>query len=162
MMKNIIRKLFLFLFYCKKRYLLRGSIVVCEKGSSFYVGRQVRISKCRIHVHKGVQLAIGDHTSIKNTRINLQAAGQENISSIGGDCRISDARITVSGNLKMGDSNIIEKGYHYRPVHITINGDLIIRDKNRLRCTIWSRYNSLVQIGNYNNINEEIFKREQF
>lgn len=155
MTKNIIRKLFLFLFYCKKRYLLRGSIVVCEKGSSFYVGRQVRISKCKIHLHSGARLAIGDHTCIKNTRINLQVAGQKDASSIGSDCRISDARITVNGVLRMGNGNIIEKGYHYRPVHITMNGSLMIGDRNRLRCTIWGRYDSTLRIGSYNNINEE-------
>lgn len=154
-MKNIIRKLFLFLLYSKKKYLLRGSVVVCEKGSSFHVGKQVHISKCRIHVHSGARLAIGKHTCIKNTRINLQATGQTDASSIGDYCQISDACIAVNGSLRMGEGNIIEKGYYYRPVPITINGALIIGDRNRLRCTIWSRYNSLLQIGSYNNINEE-------
>lgn len=155
LIKRIVRKLFRFLLYCRKKYLLRGSIVVCEKGSSFHVGKSVRVSRCRIHIHRGTQLTIGDHTCIKNTHIDIQSTGKEGPSSIGSHCLISNTCIIVNGSLKMGNGNIIERGYHYRSVHITINGNLIIGDKNRLRCTIWSRYHSSLQIGNYNNINEE-------
>lgn len=180
MILNFIRRLFLFLFHVKKKYLFRGSIVICKKGSSFHVGKHVSISKCRIYLHSGTELKIGDHTCInnthinlltarknktqleigdhaciKNTRINLQTTGLHDLSFIGSYSQIFDANINVNGRVIMGEGNIIEKGYYYRPVYIIINGNLIIGERNRLRCIIWSRYNSTLEIGSYNNINEE-------
>ena len=93
---------------------------------------------------------------LKKTELILKAIEQREVSSCIGDyCRISNAHIVVEGVFKMGNGNIIEKGYYYRPVDILINGGCIIGKKNLLRCIIWSRFNSVLQIGSYNNINEE-------
>lgn len=154
MIKKVIRLMFLFLLYGKKRYLFHGSIVICEKGGALCLGKNVRLSKCKIYIHSGARLTIGDYTGIRNTTLIFFPGEKEKISVIGKNCRISDAHITVKGHLIMGDGNIIERGYYYRPVKIAINGSGVIGERNRLRCIIWCRYNSRLNIGDYNNINE--------
>ena len=154
MIKKIIRLIILFLFYGKKRFLLYGCVVICEKGGAFHVGKNVKLLKSKIYIHSGAQLTIGDYTNIKNTTLVFFSGEKEKISTIGESCKISDAYIIIKGNLIMGNGNIIEKGYYYRPVKFNINGSGFIGKRNRLRCVIWSRYNSRLNIGDYNNINE--------
>lgn len=153
-MRTFIRNLYLFLRYGKKKYLLYGSIVICEKGSALHIGKRVKLRKCNIRLYETSELYIEKDVIIINTTIKLKSNKNE-CSIIGAFCQISDAQLCIKGRFEMGKGNIINKGYYFRPVKIDVTGTLFIGENNRLRSDIKCRYNSALHIGNHNNINEE-------
>lgn len=150
--KLLVHKIALFVFRCKKRFLLRSCIVICDEGGRFIIGGNVKLHRCKIHIYKNASLFIGNNTILEKGQIRVF---QDSIVDIGANCRISDTAMFVSGTVKIGDYNICEKGYNYRPMTFDVKGNVFVGNYNRLRCVILSRFNSVLEIGNYNNVNEE-------
>lgn len=150
---SIINKLCLFLFYCKKKWLLQGSMVICERGGArLSIGRNAQLRHCKIHVYAGGSLYIGNDTVIERAQIRVFPGSEV---TIGESCHISDTLMFITGKLRMGNHNVCEKGYYYQPMKFDVEGNVFMGDYNRLRCVIWTRFNSTVRMGNYNNVNEE-------
>lgn len=150
--KTIFQKFSLFLFFCRKRPLLYGTTFICEKGTSIIVGRNVKLKHCKIHVYKNSVLHIGDDTTVERAEIRVF---QGSSVMIGTNCHVSDTLMLVTGKIHMGNYNICEKGSCYRPMTFEVDGNVIIGNYNRLRCVIWNRFASTLQMGDYNNVNEE-------
>jgi acetyltransferase-like isoleucine patch superfamily enzyme len=135
-------------------YLLSGSKVTIEKGGIFKTGKNVTIQNSNIYVKKGDNLSIGDNTHVSNVSISM-ITGQKSELRIGKNCIIKGFDFSMTnGQIVIGDGNILEKGDKAEIPSFKVTGKLIIRDYNRLRCSIWIRFNGNVEIGSRNAINE--------
>ncbi|MFB9110946.1 hypothetical protein [Flavobacterium gyeonganense] len=118
-------------FEIKFRFLFTKSIVRGHKKSKIYIGKNVTIENSKIVIFENSTLHIDDNTVIKN--VNMK----------------------IKGKVDIGKYNIIDNGYLSSKIFITINGSFSMGDFNRIRCAIWSRFDSILSIGCHNNINEE-------
>jgi acetyltransferase-like isoleucine patch superfamily enzyme len=135
-------------------YLLCGSRVTVEKGGVFKIGKNVTIKNSNIYVKKGDNLSIGDNTHISNVSISM-ITGQKSELRVGKNCIIKGFDFSMTnGQIDIGDGNILEKGDKAEKPSFKVTGKLNIVDYNRLRCSIWIRFNGNVEIGSRNAINE--------
>lgn len=151
-----ISKVIKIIFRCKIKYIFNRNIIICDKNSLLKIEKGVKLSRCHIYLSPNCDLTIKNGTIIRNSYLTIRTNGTTmSLIEIGNNCFIENANIKVCGTFKIGEFNIIEKGYNYNPVNIDIAGTCIIGHHNRIRCKIWTRYNSILSIGHYNNINEE-------
>lgn len=138
----------------KLGYIWQNSKVTVEKGGVFKKGKNVKIKNSKIYVKQGDTLILGDNTTIKDSNIYL-IVGEKNHLEIGENCKILNYNFALSGaHVNIGDYNVFEKNQETIIPSFQINGELIIGHYNRLRCSIWSRFNAKVKIGDRNAINE--------
>lgn len=142
------------IFHLRLKYLLQFSIVVCDKNAQLSIGKNVKLIRSKIILKNDSLLIIGDNSLIYKTTITTSRQELDKI-IIGDSCKIENTNIKIQGTIIMGNYNILDKGSYYKPLSIVCTGNITIGDYNRIRCGIWSRYNSNLSIGNYNNINEE-------
>ncbi|WP_372752973.1 hypothetical protein [Mariniflexile sp.] len=151
---NKIKRLFVALVEKRFWYLLWGSKVTVEKGAVLKLGKKVRIRHSHIYVKKGDTLSIGDHTQVSNASISM-IVGEKSELHIGNHCVIDDFELSLTkGQIRIGDYNIFQKGSKAEKPRFEVDGALTIGGFNRLRCSIWIRFNGVVAIGNRNAINE--------
>jgi acetyltransferase-like isoleucine patch superfamily enzyme len=146
----------IFRLFLEKRlfYLWSGSKVTIEKGAVFQVGKNVAIRNSTIYVKKGDKLIIGDNSIIDQSSISM-ITGKENYLKIGQNSQLNEYNLNlIDANVAIGDYNILQKGNKETKSSFTVSGQLVIGDFNRLRCSIWIRFNGNVVIGSRNAINE--------
>lgn len=149
-----IKKLIYFFYSKRLWYLFSGSRVTVEKGGILKIGENVSIKKTNIYVKSGSSLTIGNNTKLFGSSISMIVGGKSS-TYIGENCSLSEFNLSVvDGNIHIGNNNFIEKGDKAEKPSFEIQGALRIEDYNRLKCSIWSRFNSKVQIGSRNAINE--------
>ncbi|WP_111307971.1 hypothetical protein [Confluentibacter sediminis] len=143
------------LFYEKRfRFVLWGSKVTVEEGGVFEIGKNVTIKNSQIYVKKGARLIIGDNTSLSKVSISM-IVGEKCELYIGKDCKIEAFDLSLTaGRIQIGDYNMLQKGDSAVKPHFEVEGTLTIGHYNRLRCSIWLRFNGQVAIGSRNAINE--------
>ena len=150
-LKNFLTKV---LFEKRWWFLLTGSNVTIEMGGILKIGKNVTIRNSHIYVKKGDCLTIGDNTKLSKVSINM-IFWDSNEVQIGNNCSINDYNISATkGRIYIGDYNIFEKGNTEVKPCFEVHGTLRIGDYNRLRCSVWNRFNGQVQIGNRNAFNE--------
>lgn len=149
-----IKKLISFFYNKRLKYLFWGSRVTVEKGGVFKIGKNVFIKKTTIYVKSGSSLIIGNNTKLLDSSISMIVGG-ESRTCIGENCNISEFNLSVvDGHINIGNYNVFEKGNKAVRPSFEIQGNLVIGDFNRLRCSVWSRFNAKVRIGSRNAINE--------
>lgn len=121
------------IFRLKWKYLLYGSRVYVEKGSTFECGSNVKIRKAKIHLTKNSHISIGNNTVIQNTVIAVS-----------------------KGIVKIGEESLISKGKMPVDQRITItNGTAVFGNYNRIQSErIWVRFDGKLNTGDYVFINE--------
>lgn len=136
------------------RYMFYGSKVTIEKGGIFEIGKNVAIKNSQIYVKKGARLMIGDNTTLSKVSISM-IVGENCEIYIGKGCKIEAFNLSLTkGRIQIGDYNLMQKGDATVKPHFEVGGTLTIGDYNRLRCSIWLRFNGQVAIGSRNAINE--------
>lgn len=151
---KLFRRLFKLFTEKRSLYLLNGSKVTVEKGAIFQVGKNVVIKNSTIYIKKGDKLMIGKNSRIYNCSISM-ITGKLNQLSIGQDCHLNNYNINLTdANVLIGDYNIFQKGNEETKPSLTVSGQLVIGSFNRLRCSIWIRFNGNIVIGSRNAINE--------
>ncbi|GEM_PF-548826 len=138
----------------KWKYLFFGSKVTIETGGILSIGKNVKIKNSNIYIKKGDHLIIGDNVLIKNCKISTIIGSKSKI-LIGHDCNLDTFNIGITGGLiEIGHHNFMQGGIQANIPYFEIKGDLMIGNYNRIRCDIWTRFNSKVRIGSHNAINE--------
>ena len=121
------------IFHVRWIYLIFGSYIYTESGSTLVIGKNVRIRKTKIHLQKGSTLIIGDNVSIINTVMAL-----------------SNSQVSI------GDNSILYKGDMPQKFKFTVsNSQVIIGKYNRIRAQrFWIRFGGKLECGDYINVNE--------
>jgi len=116
------------------RYMLHGSYIYIEPGSSLVIGHKVRIRHSRIVLQRNAKLRIADEVTV------------------------SYADITVSsGYMEIGRASVVGKGMQPVPCKITVTGQskVLFGAYNRIRPRrIWVRFGATLSFGEYVNLNE--------
>ncbi len=105
------------------------SKIIGSKKSTINIHRSVHVNRSIIYVHEGSSLIIEEGTIIKNTSLSIK------------------------GSVTIGKNNILCG--HNNKLSITVDGNLVIGNYNRIQSNILIRYGGDVTIGNHNNINHE-------
>ncbi len=134
-------------------YLIKGAIVIVEKGGKLNIEKRCSIFGSIICVHSTCNASIAEGTIIKNSRLFI--INKNSSLLIGKRNTITNSYIVVDGKLHIGNENLLNKGYSYRNFCIQANGEIFIGNRNRLRGRIWLRFGGILKIGDYNNINED-------
>lgn len=151
---RLLSKFYTLFFEKRLYYLFWSSKVTVERGGVFKVGRNVSLKKCDIYVKKGDCLIIGDRTSLKNTSISM-IIGEQSEVRIGENCTINEFDLSLTnGHIHIGNYNKLERGNLSVKPYIEVDGALTIGNYNRLRCSVWLRFQGQVSIGSRNAINE--------
>lgn len=151
-MDRIFKLLIKFIF-CKKKYLLSRSFIKVDNNASFIVEKGVRIINSKINIEPNCTVVIKKDTTIINCSLTL--SGESTKVEIGSGNFLKNVTSFVKdGVLSLGDNNEIHSKKMHRNCELTIQGVVRIGNKNRLSCNIWTRYNSILSIGSYTNIND--------
>ena len=126
-----LKKIINFIVSIKYVYLIRNSFVRCENGASINISKSSSIKNSKIFICKNSRLIIEDN------------------------CIINHVNLFVKGEVIISKFNILERGYFYNKLNISIDGFFYLGTHNRIRSIINVRYNGILKVGNHNNINEE-------
>lgn len=128
-MFSLIKKI----LHIKWRYLLYGSYVYVEPGSTFKHGKNMKLIRSKIHLKNNSSLTIDDNAYIKNTIFALSR-----------------------GEVHIGNNCFFSKGeMPYRQTIIVSKGSIDFGSFNRIRSKkFWIRFGGKVKTGDYINLNE--------
>lgn len=127
---------------------LRGSIVINKSNKKLPLKFKLQFVFCRIFIDKESDIDIGDNNKIRKAVIFIN---RNTTFSLGSNNKLNNFILRADGNINIGSWNIINKKNN---VTILVNGGLLIKDSNRLNCTIWIRFNGILNVGSYNTFNE--------
>ena len=129
--------------YISFRYLLSRSLVVNKSGVK--IPCQVIIKRSRVIIRENTVISIDRGVRIINSRINITEGSSFSVRS----STVIDTTISVKGTFILNNHNII------REARIILeDSKLTVGNNNKLYCTIWGRFNSIAEIGEYNTINQ--------
>ncbi len=112
----------------------------------FFMKNKFRISRNSI-------LEIDSSVKMKNVSLHLN---ENSVLKIAKGVELNNVIISVKGTLIIEENSILNNGYSYKKLNISINnGKLMIGSKNRIQCDFLIRYGGIVVIGDNNNINSE-------
>lgn len=140
------------------KYLIYGSIVIVEKGSSLLIKKHCKIYKSKIVVKGNYKVIISDNCQIQKSTLAFFSANNLNESIIGSHTSFSNVKLQCYGQFKCGEWNIFDQ-CNEEPMLTTFKGSLLIGHHNRFKNKFWIRFNAKIIIGNYNNINERSWLR---
>jgi acetyltransferase-like isoleucine patch superfamily enzyme len=106
-------------------------MVRSDVSSKVIIAKSAKISNSEIFIAKGATLIIGE------------------------GCVISNVKMMVKGSVILGKENTLDNGYYPAKLPISVDGNFVLGERNRIRSKIWIRFNATLTIGDYNNINEE-------
>lgn len=137
----------------KIKYLLNGSKVIVEPGAKFEIESNVKILNTTLYIGSGGYLKISANAKILDSSIYIK--GSDSNMEIGSNCLINNIDLAVwSGQFSLGNYSILENGGIGKKNRISIDGTCSIGEYNRIRSSIWVRFESELSIGNRNAINE--------
>lgn len=128
-MFSLIKKIFNIKWY----YLLYGSYVYVEPGSTFKHGKNISIRNAKIHLIRNSSLILGDNVRIKDTLFALS-----------------------KGNIIIGNNSVFSKGEMPTKQKIIVsNGKILFGQFNRVRTQkVWIRFGGILKLGNFINLND--------